>query len=382
MSGRQSGPDPAGGGARRARRRADQRRGGALVVLAGPCRWSSRTSSGPARVAAAAAARRRRPLPQRACWCCGCSPRPPRWCWPRRWCSTCSARTSGRSVLVAIGVMFVVLVRRGRRRPAHPRAPARRGDRARRPRAWCSASAGCSDPLPQLLILIGNALTPGKGFSEGPFSSEAELREMVDLAEASQRDRVRREQDDPLGLRARRHLVREVMVPRTDMVYIERSKTLRQAMSLFLRSGFSRIPVVGEDLDDIVGFAYLKDVSKRVFDRQAAETTEQRRVGDAPGLPRARLQARRRPAARDAGAAPAHRGRRRRVRRHRRHRHDRGHPRGDRRRDHRRVRRRGGRGRGAARRLEPGVRARSRSTTSTRSSASTSRTTRSTPSAV
>jgi CBS domain containing-hemolysin-like protein len=67
---------------------------------------------------------------------------------------------------------------------------------------------------------------------------------------------------------------REVMVPRTDVVYIERAKTLRQAMSLFLRSGFSRIPVVGEDLDDIIGFAYLKDVAKRVFDRQAAQTTE------------------------------------------------------------------------------------------------------------
>jgi CBS domain containing-hemolysin-like protein len=69
--------------------------------------------------------------------------------------------------------------------------------------------------------------------------------------------------------------VREVMVPRTDVVYIERTKTLRQAMSLFLRSGFSRVPVVGEDLDDIVGFAYIKDISKRVFDRQAAQTTEQ-----------------------------------------------------------------------------------------------------------
>ena len=45
-------------------------------------------------------------------------------------------------------------------------------------------------------------------------------------------------------------IVREVMVPRTDVVFIERHKTLRQAMSLFLRSGFSRIPVVGEDLDD------------------------------------------------------------------------------------------------------------------------------------
>ena len=37
-------------------------------------------------------------------------------------------------------------------------------------------------PLPQLLILLGNALTPGKGFRDGPFATEAELRELVDLA--------------------------------------------------------------------------------------------------------------------------------------------------------------------------------------------------------
>jgi CBS domain containing-hemolysin-like protein len=65
-----------------------------------------------------------------------------------------------------------------------------------------------------------------------------------------------------------------VMVPRTDVVFIERNKTLRQAMSLALRSGFSRIPVIGESLDDIIGVAYLKDVTKRVFDRHEAETTE------------------------------------------------------------------------------------------------------------
>jgi len=130
-------------------------------------------------------------------------------------------------------------------------------------------------PIPQLLILVGNALTPGKGFSEGPFSSEAELREMVDLAEASQLI----ESDERAMIHSVFELgdtiVREVMVPRTDLVYIERHKTLRQAMSLFLRSGFSRVPVVGEDLDDIVGFVYLKDVARRVFDRKDAETTEE-----------------------------------------------------------------------------------------------------------
>jgi CBS domain containing-hemolysin-like protein len=129
-------------------------------------------------------------------------------------------------------------------------------------------------PLPRLLIIIGNAITPGRGFSEGPFASEAELRELVDLAEASSVIESGERQMIHSVFELGDTNAREVMVPRTDVVYIERTKTLRQAMSLFLRSGFSRIPVAGEDLDDIIGFAYLKDVVKRVFDRQAAETTE------------------------------------------------------------------------------------------------------------
>jgi CBS domain containing-hemolysin-like protein len=129
-------------------------------------------------------------------------------------------------------------------------------------------------PIPKLLILVGNALTPGKGFHEGPFSSEAELRELVDLAEQS----AVIESDERAMIHSVFELgdtmVREVMVPRTDVVWIERTKTLRQAMSLFLRSGFSRVPVIGEDLDDIVGFCYLKDVSRRLFDRHEVESTE------------------------------------------------------------------------------------------------------------
>ena len=136
------------------------------------------------------------------------------------------------------------------------------------------AVTGVLGPVPRLLIAIGNALTPGKGFSEGPFASEAELRELVDLAEASQLI----ESDERAMIHSVFELgdtiVREVMVPRTDLVYIERHKTLRQAMSLFLRSGFSRVPVIGDDLDEIVGFVYLKDVARRVFDRKDAETTE------------------------------------------------------------------------------------------------------------
>jgi len=69
-------------------------------------------------------------------------------------------------------------------------------------------------------------------------------------------------------------LVRELMVPRTEMVWVERDKTLRQALSLALRSGYSRIPVAGDDLDNIIGIAYVKDLAKRALDHHEAETTE------------------------------------------------------------------------------------------------------------
>lgn len=129
-------------------------------------------------------------------------------------------------------------------------------------------------PLPRVLILLGNAVTPGKGFEEGPFATEAELRELVDLAERS--DVI--ESDERQMIHSVFDLgdtiVREVMVPRTDMVYIEHYKTLRQAVSLALRSGFSRIPVIKDGLDDVIGVLYLKDVIKRVYDSPDSQTTE------------------------------------------------------------------------------------------------------------
>ncbi len=129
-------------------------------------------------------------------------------------------------------------------------------------------------PLPRLLILIGNALTPGKGFEEGPFATEAELRELVDLAERSEVIESGERQMIHSVFDLGDTIVREVMVPRTDMVYIEHYKTLRQAVSLALRSGFSRIPVIKEGLDDVIGVLYLKDVIKRVYDAPDSQTTE------------------------------------------------------------------------------------------------------------
>ncbi len=122
-------------------------------------------------------------------------------------------------------------------------------------------------PLTRLLILVGNAITPGRGFREGPFSSEVELRELVDLA--GERGVV------AAGEREMIHSVfelgdttaREVMVPRTEMIWIEHTKSARQALALALRSGFSRVPVIGESVDDIVGVVTLKELARVMAER-------------------------------------------------------------------------------------------------------------------
>jgi CBS domain containing-hemolysin-like protein len=64
------------------------------------------------------------------------------------------------------------------------------------------------------------------------------------------------------------------MVPRTEMVWIEKDKSLRQGLSLALRSGFSRIPVVGTGPDNIIGIVYVKDLAKRALDHHEAEQSE------------------------------------------------------------------------------------------------------------
>lgn len=115
-------------------------------------------------------------------------------------------------------------------------------------------------PVSRLLVIVGNAITPGRGLRNGPFASEIELREVVDLAQqrgvvaADERKMI--ESVFELGDTP----AREVMVPRTEMIWIESDKLASQAINLAVRSGHSRIPVIGENVDDIVGVVYLKDL--------------------------------------------------------------------------------------------------------------------------
>ena len=189
------------------------------------------------------------------------------------WLSGDLGWSTGASIITSIGVMVVVsYVALG----VAPRTLGRQHADAiaLRTSGLTRAIGTVLSPLASLLIGVGNALTPGQGYREGPFATQAELRELVDLAGDDQLIERREAQMIHSVFELGDTLAREVMVPRTEVIFIEREKTLRQLVSLGLRSGYSRIPVIGESVDDVIGIIYLKDVVKRVFDSRDAETTE------------------------------------------------------------------------------------------------------------
>ena len=183
-----------------------------------------------------------------------------------------------RAVLAALAVVIGLRYLLTGVRPQTARVGPRTERTARRAVAFVFPLTRALGPLPRLLVACGNALPPTRrarpsGDEEGP-ADRAELRGLVDYLERrngiepGERDMVRSvfELGDTI--------VREVMVPRTDMVFIEAAKTVEQALSLALRSGFSRIPVVGENEDDVVGIAYLKDIVAWSHEHAGAEATE------------------------------------------------------------------------------------------------------------
>ena len=183
-----------------------------------------------------------------------------------------------RAVLSALAVVIGLRYLLTGVRPQTGRVGPRTERTAQRAAAFLFPLTRALGPLPRLLVACGNALPPTRRVrpaadDEGPVD-RAELRGLVDYLERrtgiepGERDMVRSvfELGDTIA--------REVMVPRTDMVFIEADKTVEQALSLALRSGFSRIPVVGENEDDVVGIAYLKDIVAWSHEHPGAEATE------------------------------------------------------------------------------------------------------------
>lgn len=116
-------------------------------------------------------------------------------------------------------------------------------------------------PIPGWLVALGSSAAPGAPIGDEAFFSEQEFRELVERA--SESDMIEDTEAEMIQsvFDFGDTLVRAVMVPRTDILSIDAGSTLRQAMSLFLRSGYSRVPVIREDTDHILGIVYLKDVA-------------------------------------------------------------------------------------------------------------------------
>ncbi|MGH2811499.1 MAG: hemolysin family protein [Actinomycetota bacterium] len=112
----------------------------------------------------------------------------------------------------------------------------------------------------RLFLLI----LPGRGLPRGPLTSEEEIKSIVEVAESE--EVLEAEEAEMIH-----HIfdfgdtvVREVMVPRPDMVCAEAGMPLEDLLDLTLKHGFSRIPVIKDDIDNVVGIAYVKDLIKRV----------------------------------------------------------------------------------------------------------------------
>jgi CBS domain containing-hemolysin-like protein len=121
-------------------------------------------------------------------------------------------------------------------------------------------------PIPAWLVALGSAAAPGAPGGDEAFFSEQEFRELVDRA--SESDMIEDTEAEMIQsvFDFGDTLVRAVMVPRTDILSIDAGSSLRRAMSLFLRSGYSRIPVIGDSADQILGIVYLKDVASTLHE--------------------------------------------------------------------------------------------------------------------
>lgn len=121
-------------------------------------------------------------------------------------------------------------------------------------------------PIADALVALGNRVTPGRPRS-ATFSSEEQLLSMVD--EATELDVLEEEDRELIHsiFEFNDTVVREVMIPRTDMVTIDGASSMGASMGLFLSRGVSRIPVIGDDIDEVLGVLYLRDVARLVYEQ-------------------------------------------------------------------------------------------------------------------
>jgi len=119
-------------------------------------------------------------------------------------------------------------------------------------------------PVANVLIKVANLVMPGKGLPQGPFITEQEIRAMAEVA--SEEDAIEEEEKDLIHsiFEFGDTLVREVMVPRPDIVAAPVRSGAPNVLDLMLRHGYSRIPVYRENVDEIEGVVYAKDLLRHL----------------------------------------------------------------------------------------------------------------------
>jgi CBS domain containing-hemolysin-like protein len=129
--------------------------------------------------------------------------------------------------------------------------------------------------LARWLIAVSNWIVPGGGLRTGPYAIPQEL---IAFADAAMEDDVIEQTERDLiesVIEFGGTIVREVMVPRTDMTTVERFRTVAEALEVTSRAGFSRVPVIGDNVDDIVGLVYVKDLIRAELDGHTDRPIEQ-----------------------------------------------------------------------------------------------------------
>ncbi|MDT7693864.1 MAG: magnesium and cobalt exporter, family [Pseudonocardiales bacterium] len=125
--------------------------------------------------------------------------------------------------------------------------------------------------LSGLFIGFANVVLPGKGMRHGPFTTEADILTMADVA--AQEDTIETEERELIHsiFQFGDTVVREVMLPRTDMVAVEADATVDEAIAMAIEAGKSRLPAYEDTYDDIVGLVFLKDLVARSAAGDGAE---------------------------------------------------------------------------------------------------------------
>ena len=124
-------------------------------------------------------------------------------------------------------------------------------------------------------IGVANIVLPGKGLRGGPFVTEEEILTMADVA--AQEASIETEERELIHsiFEFGDTVVREVMVPRPDMVSVDADATVDEAIRIAIAAGKSRLPAFNGNTDDIIGLVFLKDLVTRSGSGEGNEPVSQ-----------------------------------------------------------------------------------------------------------